>query len=83
MARIKRRYGLSLDEVAAMREAQGGACKICKATDKKLAIDHCHETGRVRGLLCLSCNRCLGFFERFRKASERAWVAAAIKYLEA
>lgn len=79
--RIKRRYGLSLEQVERMRVAQGGACLICKAT-KKLAIDHCHETGRVRGMLCLACNRALGFFERFRKETEKPWVEAADRYLE-
>lgn len=81
VARIKLRYGLSLKEMEAMRVAQGGACLICKSTSKELAIDHCHETGRVRGLLCSPCNRTLGFFERFQKPTEAQWVAAAIAYL--
>lgn len=60
-----RKYGVSLAIYEQMLTAQGGACAICK----KLAIsesygvlhvDHCHKTGRVRGLLCRNCNHVLG-----------------------
>lgn len=58
-ADFKRKYGISLAERDAMLEAQGGRCAICQ-TDapgpRGLFVDHCHETGRVRGLLCHKCN---------------------------
>lgn len=63
----KYRYGLTHEQFASMLEKQGGVCVICRGTDKtrSLAVDHCHVTGRVRGLLCGTCNTALGAFERF------------------
>lgn len=66
---IKRKYNLSLEEVTALWTAQGNKCAICKiekekvSTNNGLHIDHCHTTGKVRGLLCGNCNRGLGMFE--------------------
>lgn len=57
-------FGLTYAEYMAMVDAQGGKCKICNLPDKKrLAVDHCHATGVVRGLLCMSCNTKLGWYE--------------------
>ncbi len=43
---------------------QNGACAICKKKRKRwLCVDHCHRTGKIRGLLCTSCNAALGSFE--------------------
>jgi hypothetical protein len=55
-------YGLSPEQYAAMVAAQGGACAICDKvpTNGVLAVDHCHTTTRVRGLLCRPCNSFLG-----------------------
>jgi len=46
-------------------EDQGGSCKICnnKDGDRKLAVDHCHHSGQVRGLLCRRCNVAIGSLE--------------------
>jgi hypothetical protein len=51
----KRKYGLSADQYETMLKAQDYRCKICKKR-QKLCVDHCHKTGRVRGLLCIPCN---------------------------
>jgi hypothetical protein len=59
--RIKKYYDLEPEEYWAIYDFQGGACYICRRAKgtgkKKLSVDHCHETGFVRGLLCGPCNR--------------------------
>jgi hypothetical protein len=71
-------YGITLEQYNLLLEEQEGRCKICRTdkctTGKALAVDHCHETGKVRGLLCKNCNIGLGMFkhdrERLRMAAE-------------
>lgn len=58
---LKRRYGITSEEVAAMVEAQGGSCAICRVRPAE-HVDHDHETGDVRGILCFTCNVGLGNF---------------------
>ncbi len=61
---LLRNYGISLDDHTNMFEKQKGLCAICgKEGDgrwKKLCVDHCHSTGKVRELLCRNCNMMLG-----------------------
>ena len=53
----------TVEEYRDLFEKQSGLCAICKKSSKiNLAVDHCHETGRVRGLLCTRCNLGLGCF---------------------
>jgi len=60
----------------AMLAAQGGVCKICnrppRDKKKRLHVDHCHKTGKIRGLLCLHCNVMIGKAEDDPKRLERA-----------
>lgn len=84
-ADLKKAYGITPEQYDAMNRSQGGACAICKnlpnanGGDKgRLHVDHCHTTGKVRGLLCNNCNNGLG---RFRDSSELLTSAAA--YIEA
>lgn len=71
---LKSRYGVSLEEYNTMFESQGGECKICKRHQtefsKRLRVDHCHKTGRVRGLLCSRCNLHLGQYEQYKNSFE-------------
>lgn len=61
-----------------MVKEQDGLCKLCKKEpqSKGLNVDHCHTTGRVRGLLCTNCNAGLGFFNE-----DVELLKAAIEYL--
>jgi len=65
--KLKQRYGVSAEEWTAMFENQKGCCAICnthqKDLKKSLCVDHCHSTGKVRGLLCDRCNKSIGAFE--------------------
>jgi hypothetical protein len=63
--RLKRMYGITAEEYDKMLEEQLGKCAICQADQKEnrghtLAVDHCHKSGVVRGLLCHTCNRAIG-----------------------
>ena len=65
-AELKRLYGITLQDYVQMFEKQGEVCAICKEkcpTRKSLSVDHDHQTGIVRGLLCNRCNRALGMFK--------------------
>jgi len=67
-------YGITTADFEAMLAKQKGKCAICgteRAAAKRrqmLCVDHCHATGRVRGLLCVRCNGHLGWFEKLSSA---------------
>ena len=82
-AYYKRNYGITDKDLAQMKEEQDYKCYICFSEgflignnnhNEKLVVDHDHETGKVRKLLCHNCNRALGLFqdnpELLRKAAE-------------
>lgn len=56
---------MTLDDYHNMFKAQGESCAICNKKDCKFNIDHCHKTGRVRGIICSRCNNGLYMFEDF------------------
>ncbi len=64
--RLLVRYGITVGEYEAMLYAQNGLCAVCKNPPKsmRLAVDHNHITGRIRGLLCMRCNTGIGKIER-------------------
>ena len=61
---LKNTYGISRDDYLKMFEQQEGNCNICGKNQleftKRLFVDHCHSTGKIRGLLCHNCNTLLG-----------------------
>lgn len=61
---LMKKYKMSLDDYNMMLAAQEGLCLVCGKKDDILCVDHDHETGRVRGLLCNTCNVVLGFLEK-------------------
>jgi 5-methylcytosine-specific restriction endonuclease McrA len=71
-------YGITHAEFTAMLAAQNGRCAICGHSDLSVPnlfplVDHCHKTGKVRGLLCMNCNQAIGKMgddpERLRRAA--------------
>jgi hypothetical protein len=71
-----RSYNLTEEQVSALVENRNGVCKVCSLF-LPLVVDHCHTTGKVRGLICSSCNSVLGYAKDNKKTLENA-----IKYLE-
>lgn len=84
-AELFRNYGVTEDEYMEMHVAQDGKCAICseeeaaryKGVLKMLSVDHCHNSTKVRALLCDSCNKGLGQFK-----DNKMLLLAAVAYLE-
>jgi len=78
---FKTKYGISVKDYEQMEKDHKGCCAICgihkNGFDKDLYIDHCHDSNKVRGLLCQSCNSGLGFFK-----DNIRLMLKAIEYLE-
>ncbi len=70
---LKKRFGISLEEYQTMLDSQNYVCAICTRPERtvdhrtkqvrSLAVDHCHSTGKIRGLLCSDCNMALGLLQ--------------------
>jgi len=80
-ANLKKAHKITPEQRAEMLEKQNGHCAICPRTTCSagwhLAIDHCHKTGKIRGLLCDRCNFGIGLF-----GDDPKLMARAIKYLK-
>lgn len=79
---LKCKYGITPEQWDDMFEEQAGLCAICFTPEEvcpkgRLAVDHCHHTGKVRGLLCLTCNSAIG-----KLKDDPELVLQAYKYLE-
>jgi hypothetical protein len=75
------RYGITLQNFIDMEVEQKGLCAICgnppSGKKKVLCVDHCHDTGKVRGLLCDDCNNLLG-----RAKDKIEHLLSAVEYLQ-
>lgn len=72
---LRRTYGITMDDKNKMRESQNNKCAICEVafeSDRHAYVDHCHNTNKVRGLLCHPCNSALGMFKDNIISIERA-----------
>lgn len=70
------KYGISQEQYDDMLDKQGHKCNICKEAldmDRATHVDHCHKTGRVRGILCRTCNLGLGHFKDRAELLLSAW----------
>lgn len=71
--RLKTVYGMSRVEYDALLNKQQGRCAVCgtkevKGIAKQMHVDHCHVSGKIRGLLCMRCNTALGWYEKNAQA---------------
>jgi|GEM_PF-2876356 len=81
--RLKSSYGLTPEDYEELLASQGNACAICQTKEpggkrKVFSVDHCHESGKIRGLLCAGCNLGLGKFK-----DDPELLCSAIAYLKA
>ncbi|MEU6543923.1 endonuclease VII domain-containing protein [Streptomyces sp. NPDC046859] len=74
----KYKYGVTFSERERMAEEQHHTCPVCRTVTDQLVVDHCHSTGRVRGLLCHHCNLAIGFL----RDNPATAVAAAVYLLD-
>ena len=77
---LKKQFGITIEDYMDMLDKQGGKCAICDSAStgryKYFAVDHCHNTGEIRGLLCDKCNRGIGLL-----GDDPHVLAKAISYL--
>lgn len=86
-SQLRRYYGIGVEDYDLMMSAQAGVCAICQMAEasvdpktkkvRRLAVDHCHTTHKVRGLLCSGCNGALGSFK-----DDLTTLRKAVAYLE-
>lgn len=82
--KLQYRYGITVEDYNFLLKEQGYCCAICKTKDpsskrkglNKFHVDHCHATGKVRGLLCNSCNTAIGYLN-----DDETNLIAALRYL--
>lgn len=72
-----RAHGITVEQYEAMLAKQGGKCAMCHRPFRRTPhIDHCHKTGRVRGLLCAGCNVAVGAYELYGERARQYLISA-------
>jgi len=77
---LKNEYGITLKQYNKMAISQNGVCAICgneNISGRTLAVDHCHKTNKIRGLLCHNCNTVIGLLKENKKT-----ITKILKYLK-
>lgn len=77
---FKRKYGITKEDFYVLKSKQNNKCAICEnilENDKKSHMDHCHDTGKLRGVLCTTCNVGLGMFK-----DSLLLLKSAVKYVK-
>jgi hypothetical protein len=74
---LRRKYGITLAEFEELKRSQGDTCAVCKQWRDLPAVDHCHKTGHVRGILCRKCNTALGMLDE-----DKNIVSSLLAYLQ-
>jgi hypothetical protein len=70
---LLKKYGITLEQKVSMIKSQNSKCAICDKefeSTRSTHVDHCHTTGKVRGILCNVCNTKLGWYEAYKAAIE-------------
>jgi len=71
-----KRYNITIEDFDKMYQDQGSKCKICRIDipyrGNTIAVDHCHKTGKVRGILCVNCNIGIGHFSDDKDILQKA-----------
>lgn len=83
---LKKEFGITLEYYYSLLKEQNNVCAICKQPEtlwnkrhlrpQNLSVDHCHTTGKIRGLLCNNCNRAIGMLKDNKNVLQ-----AALDYL--
>lgn len=73
---LKQKFGLTVETRQRLLDEQDGKCAICLKLEsdskQRFVVDHCHKTGRIRGILCSKCNSAIGLLEENRQSILRA-----------
>lgn len=70
--RAAKQYGITVEEFLVLQESAQDGCLLCRRSEVRMTVDHCHESDQVRGYICAGCNLGLGYFQDDPEALRRA-----------